>query len=216
MWQCDCFPQWPLEELPPKKKKSKKADKQSRKRCKKHFPQKQRTYKELTNFFNVLAGWATLSQWEGGHLGLLAMHSICPCASSITPLLFSLVPLPPHKSPPNTLSAPCAPSPWCWVSCGLHLLSVWWRSLHNRDFRPITRLSGNPRCHIGFQQDVWRGAALGGRCREAAGRQRRCFQDMSARSQRQHAGTNIGPLSKTHPKASAFIKEVTPTLWLTD
>lgn len=39
--------------------------------------------------------------------------------------------------------------------------SCLWRCLPpNHDFRPITSLTGNPRCHIGFQQDIRRGASL--------------------------------------------------------
>lgn len=145
-------------------------------------------------------------QWKCSHLGLLVLqcclhykcvHSVSLCAACIPPLLFPTVPLQPHHPALNT-----PPNVHRHHGAEFHAVSTsclwWWRSLHNRDFGPMTCLCGNPRRHIGFQQDVWRGAAPEVRCRETGGRQRRRFQDVSPRSHWRHACANTGPFSKTH------------------
>lgn len=51
------------------------------------------------------------------------------------------------------------------IRCGVsfHAVStscLWWWLPYKHNWKAITRLSGNWRCHIEFQQEIWRGASL--------------------------------------------------------
>lgn len=107
---------------------------------------------------------------------------------------------------------------------GFHAVSTsclwWWRSLHNRDFRPINAPLRKPKTpHWVSAGCLTRCRPLSeGCCREAAGRP---VSNASSRTHRPGISGNTPAQILLHfpkhtRKAAALIKEVTPSLLLTD
>lgn len=106
--------------------------------------------------------------------------------------------------------------------CGVqfHVVSTsclcWWLP-HNHNWKAITRLSGNWRCHIGFQQEIRRGACLFAADVDA-GKPETAFQEKNVLLQTLSLWllSKHWSVSRTPGALQLLIKGVTPLLlpWL--